>query len=104
MKTVRSVRVVAAGVLGALTFAGGAAAATQTDTKALEDATNVGALSATPNPAAGLARHLQMWQTIADANNHNRATGTSGHEASAEYVYNTLAAAGYQPRYQNFIA
>jgi Zn-dependent M28 family amino/carboxypeptidase len=91
-------------VASALTFAGTAGAATQTDTSALEAATNVGTLSETPDPTTGLARHLKMWQTIADANDHNRATGSSGHEASAKYVFDTLAAAGYQPRYQNFIA
>jgi Zn-dependent M28 family amino/carboxypeptidase len=84
--------------------AGIAGAATQTDTSALEAATNVGTLSNTPDPTTGLARHLKMWQTIADANDNNRATGSSGHEASAKYVFDTLAAAGYQPRYQNFIA
>jgi hypothetical protein len=83
-RAVLSSSVAAVSVLGVLTWAGAAGAATQTDTRALEAATNVGALSATPDPNAGLARHLQMWQTIADANDHNRSTGTSGHEASAQ--------------------
>jgi len=103
-RTVFRSGVVAVSVLGALALPGGAGAATQTDTSALEGATNVGALSPMPDTTAGLARHLKMWQTIADDNNHNRSTGTSGHEASAEYVFNQLSAAGYQPRYQNFIA
>jgi Zn-dependent M28 family amino/carboxypeptidase len=45
-----------------------------------------------------------MWPTIADANDNNRSTGTAGHVQSARYVFNTLAAAGYQPRYQDFVA
>ncbi len=104
MQIARTVALTAATLAGAMFGAGGAQAATQTDTSALEAATNVGALSATPDPTTGLARHLKMWQTIADANNNNRSTGTSGHEASAQYVFNTLQAAGYQPRYQDFVA
>src|SRR4051794_39853131 len=94
-------RAAAVAALGTLVAAGSAGAATQTDTSALEQATNVGALSSTPT---GVARHLKKWQDIANANNGNRATGTSGHAASAQYVFDTLTAAGYQPRFQNFTA
>jgi Zn-dependent M28 family amino/carboxypeptidase len=104
MRIVRGIGGMAAVVVGALSVAGAAGAATPTDTSALESATNVGALTANPDPNAGLARHLKTWQAIADASNGNRSTGTAGHEASAKYVFDTLTAAGYQPRYQNFIA
>ncbi|MEU7164761.1 M28 family metallopeptidase [Streptomyces morookaense] len=47
-------------------------------------------------------RHLQKFQQIADANGGNRAAGTSGHEASTEYVNALLQKAGYDVSYQNF--
>ncbi|NHC44958.1 M20/M25/M40 family metallo-hydrolase [Motilibacter aurantiacus] len=51
---------------------------------------------------AGLLRHLQAFQEIADANGGNRFAGYPGHEDSAEYVYNLLDAAGYDVSYQHF--
>lgn len=47
-------------------------------------------------------RHLQAFQRIADANDNNRATGTSGYEESARYVERTLRRAGYRPERQYF--
>lgn len=47
-------------------------------------------------------RHLQQFQKIADAHDGNRATGTSGYEASARYVEKTLRKAGYRPTRQYF--
>ena len=39
--------------------------------------------------------HLQRLQQIADANGGNRAVGTSGYEASVEYIANTLRDRGF---------
>ncbi|HEX9228053.1 MAG TPA: M28 family peptidase, partial [Arthrobacter sp.] len=50
----------------------------------------------------GLSDHLEALQRIADNNGGNRATGTSGYEASARYVEEQLRAAGYTPVRQTF--
>ncbi|MCX4549405.1 MULTISPECIES: M20/M25/M40 family metallo-hydrolase [unclassified Streptomyces] len=47
-------------------------------------------------------RHLRKLQSIADANHSTRAAGTPGHEASAQYVHDTLRKAGYRVSYQTF--
>ncbi|WP_134773771.1 M28 family peptidase [Ornithinimicrobium flavum] len=46
--------------------------------------------------------HLEAFQEIADANGGNRAVGTPGYQASAEYVEQVLEAAGYTPERQYF--
>lgn len=46
--------------------------------------------------------HLEQLQAIADANDGNRGAGTSGYEASARYVEQTLRDAGYTTERQNF--
>ena len=46
--------------------------------------------------------HLEAFQAIADANDGNRGAGTSGYEASAEYVEETLQGAGYETERQYF--
>jgi len=46
--------------------------------------------------------HLDTFQEIADDNDGNRASGQPGYDASAEYVYDTLTAAGYDVEYQDF--
>lgn len=46
--------------------------------------------------------HLEAFQAIADANGGNRAAGTTGYEASAEYVEKTLRDAGYTTERQYF--
>ncbi len=48
--------------------------------------------------------HLGALQAVADANGGNRAAGTSGYEASAQYVEAQLTAAGYTPVRQYFDA
>lgn len=86
-----------AAALGAV--AGPALAAPQTQTQALQDAVKVG------NGKSGILRHAKALQQIADANNGTRATGTSGHEASADYVVKQLKATGYyNVSSQSFIA
>lgn len=51
----------------------------------------------------GVRAHQAALQAIADANGGIRTSGTSGYDASAEYVYNQLAAAGYNVEYQPFM-
>jgi Zn-dependent M28 family amino/carboxypeptidase len=50
----------------------------------------------------GLTRHLDAFQDIATAAGGNRFAGTAGYDASAEYVFDQLTAAGYSPTYQEF--
>jgi Zn-dependent M28 family amino/carboxypeptidase len=52
--------------------------------------------------AAGVMRHEQALQQIATANGGTRASGTPGYDASAQYVYDQLVAAGYSPVFQTF--
>lgn len=63
-----------------------------TDTSALREAVS----------ADAIIEHLEELQLIADQNNGNRAAGTSGYEASAVYVEQQLAAAGYTTSRQPF--
>ena len=42
-----------------------------------------------------LTEHLNAFQSIAEANDGNRASGTSGYQASVDYVVERLRAAGY---------
>lgn len=63
-----------------------------TDTSALRDAVS----------AENVTEHLEALQAIADANGGNRAAGSPGHVASAEYVEEQLRAAGYDPVRQPF--
>ncbi len=76
----------------ALSLAAPATADNGTDTSALRDAVTFD----------GINEHLEAFQAIADANGGNRAAGTSGHVASAEYVFEQLEAAGYMPWRQYF--
>lgn len=64
-----------------------------------------GAAAPNPNLAADLARsvtvdammvHLQQLQQVADANGGNRAEGTSGYDASADYVAKVLKDRGFE--------
>ncbi|WP_336212315.1 M20/M25/M40 family metallo-hydrolase [Nonomuraea sp. LPB2021202275-12-8] len=50
-------------------------------------------------------KHLQAFQAIATANGGNRAAGTSGYDASRDYVANKLRKAGYKVTLQpiNFV-
>lgn len=50
----------------------------------------------------GVMEHLQEFQAIADANNGNRAAGTSGYDASAAYVVDTMETAGYDVSVREF--
>jgi Zn-dependent M28 family amino/carboxypeptidase len=46
--------------------------------------------------------HQAALQAIGTANGGNRLASTTGHDQSAQYVYNQLAAAGYSPHFQEF--
>src|SRR5687768_8072572 len=46
--------------------------------------------------------HLEAFQRIAHENADTRAAGSPGYEASAEYVHDKLADAGYNVSYQSF--
>ncbi|WP_433498185.1 M28 family metallopeptidase [Sphaerimonospora sp. CA-214678] len=66
--------------------------------------------SADPDPgrliqsvvASGVKQHLRKFQQIADANGGNRAAGTSGYDASRDYVAGVLKKAGYTVTLQAF--
>src|ERR687887_2269359 len=82
---------VAVAMVGAAAFAAPAAAAPPTDTKALQDAVQVG------DGDSGIRAHLKALQEIADREGANgtRATGTQGHADSLAYVKQQLEATGY---------
>lgn len=50
----------------------------------------------------GILEHERRFAAIAEENNGNRAAGTSGYDASAEYVADTLREAGYEVSLQRF--
>ena len=50
----------------------------------------------------GMVEHMEALQRVADDNDGNRASGTSGYEESARYVEDQLRAAGYTPVRQEF--
>jgi Zn-dependent M28 family amino/carboxypeptidase len=52
--------------------------------------------------ADGAMEHLQELQAIADENDDTRAAGTSGYEASVDYVVETLEAAGWNVSIDEF--
>jgi Zn-dependent M28 family amino/carboxypeptidase len=51
---------------------------------------------------AGIREHQAAFQTIADENNDTRLASTTGHDDSAQYVYDKLVAAGYNVSFQEF--
>ena len=53
-------------------------------------------------PVGKVLEHLEVFQAIANANNANRASGTSGYRGSVDYVVGRLRAAGYAPQVQKF--
>lgn len=89
----RLVAIAAASVLAAgSAVAGTAQAAVTLDTQELRDAVTVD----------GVMDRLEALQAIADANDDNRQAGTSGHEASVDYVEALLDDAGYVTTRQAF--
>jgi Zn-dependent M28 family amino/carboxypeptidase len=52
---------------------------------------------------AGIREHQAVFQGFADAHGGNRVSGgTGGYDASAQYVFNRMSAAGYDVRFQEF--
>ena len=51
---------------------------------------------------AGIREHQAAFQSIANANGGTRSSGTTGFDASAQYVFDKLVAAGYSPSFQEF--
>jgi Zn-dependent M28 family amino/carboxypeptidase len=51
---------------------------------------------------AGIREHQAAFQAHSDANGGNRAAGTTGYDASAQYVYDRAVAAGYNVSFQEF--
>ena len=51
---------------------------------------------------AGIRQHQAALQAIADENNGIRLAGTSGYDASAQYVYDKMSAAGFSVTVQEF--
>ena len=88
MKQVSKPIAALAAIAASAALAAPASAAPPTDTSALQAAVKVG------NDTSGIRRHLKALQLIADANGANRATASSGHEASVKYVEQQLATAG----------
>ena len=76
----------------AVSFAPPALAATGTSSGALRSAVT----------AQNITEHLQTLQNIATANGGNRAAGTSGYEASLEYIAGALEDAEYEVTLQPF--
>ncbi|MET0713893.1 MAG: M20/M25/M40 family metallo-hydrolase [Mycetocola sp.] len=68
-------------------------AAVPTDTSELREAVTADAIMG----------HLAELQKIADNNGGTRASGTTGYDASIEYIEDTLVAAGYEVTRQNFL-
>ena len=73
-------------------LAGSVAAADVQETKGFRKAVTL----------AGIRAHQAALQDVADANNGTRASGTPGYLASAEYVFDRLEDAGYDPVLQPF--
>lgn len=88
----RSLLVVLLAALLALAAVLPASAANTIDSSALRTAVTVN----------GIRAHQAQFQTIATTNGGTRVAGSQGHDDSAAYVYNTLAAAGYNVSYQSF--
>jgi hypothetical protein len=50
----------------------------------------------------GIREHQAAFQAISDVNGGNRVAGSPGYDASAQYVYDRMAAAGYNVSFQEF--
>jgi Zn-dependent M28 family amino/carboxypeptidase len=69
---------------------------------AATDNTRLGTKLAREVAVNGVNRHLIALQRIAEQNGGTRASGTPGFDASATYVHDKLAAAGWNVSYQDF--
>jgi Zn-dependent M28 family amino/carboxypeptidase len=85
-------RIVSLSLLVVLASVSIASAAVKVDTSALREAVTVD----------GVRQHQAAFQAIADANGGNRASGSPGYDASANYVADQMEAAGYNVTIQPF--
>ena len=51
---------------------------------------------------AGIREHQATFQSFSDDNGGNRVAGSTGYDASAQYVYDRMVAAGYDVSFQEF--
>ena len=91
----RRSRIAVAGTAGVLALAGSVVTALPAAAAACENRTNNTVAKLTECVTLeGVTDHLEAFQGIADANGGNRASGTSGYDASVGYVEQRLEAAG----------
>lgn len=95
-------KLVAATAAAGLALAGFAAPAAMAHHKPQHDQGPPHSLLAKQVKVGEIRDHQQVFQAIADNNDGNRAAGTSGYAASAEYVKKQLERAGYNPKLQHF--
>ncbi|WP_072690986.1 M20/M25/M40 family metallo-hydrolase [Rhodococcus marinonascens] len=88
--------VLAVGVAGALALAG-----CTTETQSGAPPVDASALAASVTEA-GVMEHLEKLQMIADDNDGNRASGTSGYDASVDYVAQVLEDNGFDVQTPEF--
>ena len=91
----RAVAVLAMTAAGSVALAG-------TPAYAAADNTRLGTKLAREVTGNAVNRHLIAFQRIAEQNGGTRASGTPGYDASATYVHDRLAAAGWNVSYQEF--
>jgi Zn-dependent M28 family amino/carboxypeptidase len=91
----RAVTVLALAVAGSVVL-------TAAPASAAPDTERLGNKLAREVTVGGVNRHLIALQRIADQNGGTRAASTPGHDASATYVHDKLAAAGWNVSYQDF--
>jgi Zn-dependent M28 family amino/carboxypeptidase len=75
---------------------------TSTETTAATPATDFAATLQKRVTAEAMMAHLKKLQEIADAHHGNRALGTSGYDASVDYVVNTLRDKGFDVQTPEF--
>ncbi|UNO41293.1 M28 family peptidase [Streptomyces sp. MST-110588] len=92
----------AGAALGLLTAAPTAAGAATPHRPTTHTSAHTAALAAPDIPVANVKAHLDQLQSIASANNGNRAHGRPGYRASLDYIKGKLDAAGYTTRLQQF--
>jgi Zn-dependent M28 family amino/carboxypeptidase len=92
MRKVRIAMVLALALAIALAAVGVASAAVSTNSSVLREAVTT----------AGIMKHEERFQAIADAHGGTRVAGSPGYEASVDYVTRKLEKAGYRVRLQNF--
>ena len=91
----RAVAVLALAAAGSVALAG-------TPAYAAADNTRLGTKLVREVTVANVNRHLIALQRLAEQNGGTRASGTPGYDASARYVHDKLAAAGWNVSYQEF--